>query len=384
MKSWSGRPFGATVAAEVVAGKSNIVSPGGGESKEVYEIADYPGWLVKLYKESPAVGEVDALERLISLPGGMSPDELAMVDKSMAWPVSRVVDDVGTVGVVMAKAPEPFYADFLVSEGRIRRIPLIMDHLAESSTRHEKWGIQPLSLYDRLRVVRCIAEVGNLIESKGLVYGDWSYSNAFWSRQSLGTFVIDVDSCRFGRRPWVEGRTGVFSDPLLGQGQPITALHDRYRIALLIVRCLTGTRYASDATEVGLPTPLQDSDLARLLWAILAAPTVTSRPSLPELLTALDEALEVTRDDLGADIDDEADRRQIAEEIAANVVAYRSVKTGELIPAGRARVLVTAEPPEQAAESGNIGRPPAWPVAVAVAAIIILIIVIVLLIGYLV
>src|ERR1017187_6496255 len=407
MKSWSDRPFAAEVPVDAVAARLNIVSPGGGEAMIVYEIAGYPGWLVKRYRAQASAESIDALRRLIDLPGAMHPAERALVDNSMAWPVSRVVDGSQTVGVVVAKAPDTCYVDMAVSGGRTRRVALVMDHLANPAEQHVRWGLQELSVHNRLTIVRSVVEVGNLIENMGLVYGDWSYSNAFWSRRSLSTFVIDVDSCRFGLRPWVEARSGAFSDPLLPEGQPVTALHDRYRLALLSLRCLTGSRGMAELTEGPLPEPLPDSALARALRASLTAQSVTSRPSLPELLRAFDEALELTCPGpaprprrtsqhlaSGGNPDDEAamaDSDRTAADIETNVVGWRSVRTGEIVPAGRALETesTAARTPEPVANGtqGASSEPVSagatgGRIAISIAIVIVVIILIALIIGY--
>jgi hypothetical protein len=368
MKTWSDRPFGTEVAAEIVAGEQCVISPsGGGESEKVYEIAGYSGWLVKRYRGNVRAHEVAALDQLIELPGTMSLEERALVDASMAWPVSRVVAGKDTIGVVMAKASDAFLADFALPGGRSRREPLTLDHLAVPDEKHHIWGFPPISLHDRLAIVRSVVSTANLIENNGLVYGDWSYSNAFWSQGLLCSFVIDMDSCRFGRRSWVEGRSGDFSDPLLADGQPVTTLNDRYRVSLLSIRCITGIRDVTDLGAVVFPPPLRDSELAGVLRACLAAASVTSRPSLPELLTALDDALGRMS---GEPAEDSAQNARIALERSANVRGYRDVVTGEYIPAGRS------------GESVRAARRPAARIAVIVLVASLLIIVIAVLIGY--
>ncbi|MFD0851443.1 hypothetical protein ACFQ07_04395, partial [Actinomadura adrarensis] len=161
--------------------------------------------LVKLYAPGCLREPDEVLDRLIALPETMTPRGRRLVDHSVSWPVTRIVDGSSTVGVALAKAPAEFYAPFRLLSEETERRPLEIDHLMPlRSGDYEQWEMAPPTWDERRRVARHLLQVADLFERYGVVYGDWSYSNAFWARRSGRIFVIDVDGCGFGTRGWVE------------------------------------------------------------------------------------------------------------------------------------------------------------------------------------
>lgn len=294
MKTWSGHPFAPTVAASDVAAIASIVAEHRGESSIIYEIGGYPGWLVKRYKTAPSDRRQGELDELIRLPGTMSGEDRRLVDETIAWPVARIVDGSITQGVIIAKAPEHFFHNLTLIEGRQKRVAISIDHLVMTGDYYRQRGLPSPGLADRLAVVREIVAVGELLERNRLVYGDWSYANAFWSPTTHQSFVIDADSCGFGGRPWVE--SNAWDDPLVEHGVTLTAYSDRYKLILLTARCLTGTRAKDASMLAALPPSLRNGSLERLLEQGLTARTLTARPSLPALLRALDQAIGASAD----------------------------------------------------------------------------------------
>ena len=109
MRTWSDWPMPSAVQLDTVSTHATVISQNGGESSEIYEIGDFPGWLAKLYKTTPSAGRVQALDQLITLPQKMNDQDMLLVDTSIAWPVSRITDGDRTVGIVLAKAPDNFW-----------------------------------------------------------------------------------------------------------------------------------------------------------------------------------------------------------------------------------------------------------------------------------
>ena len=111
-------------------------------------------------------------------------------------------------------------------------------------------GLPPQSLTDRISVCASIAARAALFERHGLVYLDWSYANIFWCRGDHSAYVIDLDGCSFGPRPQIQ--TPSWDDPHVPLGTTAGNESDRYRVALLIARCLTGQRGDPSATQLAL------------------------------------------------------------------------------------------------------------------------------------
>jgi hypothetical protein len=271
-----------------VQDRGTIIAEHSGESRIIYEIIGRPRWLVKLYIYRLSAERARELEDLIVLPARMNDTDRALIDSTVAWPVAQVVDNGSTVGVIIAKASDQFFASITTLPGRVRRIPLEFDHLAMPEEDYAHRGLDPPSPGDRLRMVRKIVAVGELLERYGIVFGDWSYSNEFWAEKSHEVFVIDVDPCGFTKRPWVESNR--LADPLVPDGDCITTYTDRYKLAVLTVRGLTGVRSNEAAAVRRLPASVHGSALQQVLTKTLTATTLQDRPVVRRLLEALDDA----------------------------------------------------------------------------------------------
>ncbi|MFA1548408.1 hypothetical protein [Actinomadura chokoriensis] len=241
MRAWSDRPFGpVTQLADVAEARVRIAGENG-QSTEVYESAAHPGWLVKRYKPGFPDEPPEVLDRLIGLPAGMRRDDLAIVDSATCWPVSRVVSDGATAGVVLAKAPPEFQVEVRTPFGPPESVPLNLDQLVQTDGEfYEARGLAVPDERERLRVARNMLCVGALLERHGVVYGDWSYANMFWTRETGRVFLIDMDGCGLSSRPWVECNS--WNDPAVSPGERLTAYTDRYKLAVAVLRTLTGVR----------------------------------------------------------------------------------------------------------------------------------------------
>src|SRR5256885_6816692 len=131
MRAWSDRPFGPLVELSALrAGLGEQIAGENGQSSGVYRLRDHPGWLFKRLKPG-LVEQPEVMDRLIALPGGMKGRDLSLVDSATCWPASRVIDDVGTAGVVLAEAPAEFFATMEMPFGPPERVPLSLDHLVQ-------------------------------------------------------------------------------------------------------------------------------------------------------------------------------------------------------------------------------------------------------------
>lgn len=295
MRAWSDRPFEPVTPLSGVTARGAVIAEANGQSQIIYECADHPGWLVKLYHRGLCREPDATLDRLIALPSAMRPGELALVDSSICWPVSRIVEEGpggATVGVIFAKAPKEFSAPLRLLTGKVEDHPLELDHLVQDDPGfYRQRGWPEPSFRERMLVSRNLLAVSALFERHELVYGDWSYANVFWSRESGRVFVIDMDACGFGDHVWVESPG--WDDPLVPAGSRLDVRTDRYKVAVAVARALTGVR-ASDpcAAHEALPEPLRISAFGTELLA-----GITDPMPLRPLSAGLLELLEVELDD---------------------------------------------------------------------------------------
>ncbi|MFF2082096.1 hypothetical protein ACFVXG_45900 [Kitasatospora sp. NPDC058162] len=242
------------------------------------------GLLFKQYKRTAAQNGRDAaLEQLIAF--GRSPAAVGRTERELllgctSWPVAKVTDRNGElVGCLIPEADRRFRAE----NGRLREI----DTLAQSDERLAAKGV-PVTAAQRAAVCRAVVRVAAALERRRLVYSDWNYANALWCPADCSVFVIDIDGCRPERMPNIFQSD--WEDPLTDGAMPADVFTDRYRVALLTARCLTGRR--------DLPSVLHALDGARddavpgrsLLLDMLWAAARETRPASRSLLAALDGA----------------------------------------------------------------------------------------------
>jgi hypothetical protein len=289
--AWSHPPVGRVVPLAGLGAMGESLGQHTGESRRVCRLRSFPDWVLKEYP-APLLGDgVERLDRLIKLPEQMSAADMTLVDGHTSWPTSRVVDNWHrTIGVLVPLAPANFSMDRQMPGGRTQHKLLEVDVLALTESRQAQLKIAPQSLAERIAVCAAIAAVGALFERQGLVYLDWSYANVFWSIRDHSAYVIDMDGCSFGSRPQIQ--TPNWDDPLVPRGCDAGNESDRYRVALLISRCLTGRRTSLADTRVGL-NALRirggvGGQVAQLLIQGLDARTTAERPSIARISTTLE------------------------------------------------------------------------------------------------
>lgn len=265
-----------------------------GESKCVCLIPRFPGLIYKEYLRPVSVADVQRLDRLINLPATLGSADSAVVAAHTSWPQSRVVNATGeSIGVLMPVAPDRYMFNWEFRPGRSRHTTLEVDVLALPAVEQAGKNLPPQSVADRVSVCADLAQVGALFERYGLVYLDWSYSNAFWSPADHTAYVIDMDGCSFGRRGQIEQPN--WGDPLVPRGRPAGNESDRYRLALLMGRCLTGERGDPVAVRSALNDSLRRHSVpvekvAELLIQALSAQSTTDRPPIVKMFAALSAA----------------------------------------------------------------------------------------------
>lgn len=263
-----------------------------GESRRVCLVSKFPGWIYKEYRAQLSSDDVQRLDRLIGLPPWMAQPDRDLAGSHASWPASRVVDGQHSVGVLLPLAPDSYKVDLEVRPGRTVRKMLEVDLLAQSEEQQVKRKLPAQALGARISVCASIARVGALLERQGLVYLDWSYANVFWCWRDHSAYVIDMDGCSFGCRPQIE--TPNWADPLVPRGREAGNESDRYRLALLIGRCLTAERGAPLETRSALKDLRMHSEsVERAIDVVIRALSATiaaERPPIAAISAALDDA----------------------------------------------------------------------------------------------
>jgi hypothetical protein len=282
------RIYGPVTQRSALGRFGQALSKHDGESLMVVPLAANPGMLVKVYRPELTDQEnVRRLDRLIELPDQLGDVDRKQLTRASCWPLSRVVDNGKTLGVLLPKAPARFSAQLRHLKGWSEPKPLPIDWLAQPGWKQAQRGLPSVDLAQRMKVCRDIAAVAAILERHSIVYGDWSYSNAFWSIKDFSGYLIDVDGCALRSRPWV--RTVNWEDSLTPEGVQVDTYTDRYRLALLLARCLTGVRDTDEAVREVLVVTAQAGmiGIGQLLKRTLHATTRTARPSIAELHTAM-------------------------------------------------------------------------------------------------
>ncbi|MEU7580178.1 hypothetical protein AB0B50_21580 [Streptomyces sp. NPDC041068] len=294
IRTWSDSPFSPVVGRDDVP-PAAVIAEDGGESTQVHEIAGHPGWLAKLYRKPLSEAASATLRTLVYMPTMMSEQDQTLVNTCVSWPVARICDGPHTVGVVMAKAPEQFYARLRSFDGReLDPAPLTLDLLLHSDEYCAKRGVRS-DMSVRARAMLELLRVGGLFARHNIVYADWSYGNAFWELGTGAVFIIDMDTSGIGAREWIESMS--WEDPLYPETTrlPLTVYSDRYKLAVLTVRCLTGERDVEpSAAHAVLLERLGHNPFHTALGKSLSASRPADRPSPQELLQTLERWMTAT------------------------------------------------------------------------------------------
>jgi hypothetical protein len=259
-----------------------------GESLTITPLVDDPSLLLKRYRPGTCgSADDDRLDRLIAIPRRLGTEDRSQLRRASCWPVSRVVENGRTIGVLMPRAPDKFNAALRSLTGIGERKPLAIDWLAKGSHQQAQRGLPATTFDQRIKVCCDIAAVAAIMEREDIVYGDWSYANALWSVSDFSGYLIDVDGCSFGPKQWIA--TPNWEDPLTPQGTLVDVHTDRYRLAVMIARCLTGKRDVGAAlAAVGeLSLDAGRPGIALTLTTAINSRYRLSRPSVETILRSL-------------------------------------------------------------------------------------------------
>ena len=279
-----GLPLPLAVRLDELGPLAAPIAEHGGQARAIHPLERHPGWLAKLYRQPRPADDARRLDLLLSAPGSLPAEDRSALYAATCWPAARIFSpENATVGCVIPVAPEEFRHELRLGAQRERRFVEI-DWLAKPDESIERRGLAAPGQQGRLLACTRLTAVAALLESMGLVYSDWSYSNAFWNPQSQAVYLIDVDGCQPEKTADIHQPN--WADPLTSVGVDADRYTDRYRIALMTARCLTGQRDARALHGAAGPWPAQ-SALGEVLLDMLCAADRDRRPSAAQLHLAL-------------------------------------------------------------------------------------------------
>lgn len=283
VRSW---PLRQAVSRADLGRLGPAISQNTGQSLSIQPLQDHPGWLAKIYRQPRPPQDADRLDWLVSAPQTLSDTDRTTLLSGSSWPAARIFEPGNPAfGCVIPAAPERFKAKITVGAATDTR-SLELDWLAKPDDYMQRVGIAPPGDGGRIAFCLNVIAVAAVLEKLGVVYSDWSYSNAFWSPVDRAAFVIDIDGCQTGKMPNIHQPH--WTDPLTPEGGEADGYTDRYRLALLVARCLTGQR---DARAVSLiahnPPGTCQPALQDVLLDMLLATDRERRPTVAQLHLAL-------------------------------------------------------------------------------------------------
>jgi len=262
------------------------ISEHNGQAIAVTPLTNHPGWLAKLYRPGQHPEDAHQLDLLISAPDTLSEADRTALYAGTCWPAARIHEPGNpVVGCVIPMAPGQYRSELrrgAFSEHRFVEI----DWLAKSDESIRGVGLPTPGFAGRLAACRRLTELAGILESLGLVYSDWSFSNAFWSPDRHSVYLIDVDGCQPKKMPDVHQPN--WADPLTPPGTDADKYTDRYRIGLLVAKCLTGQRDAHAFHTVAACRWQNQPAVSEVLLDMLIATDREQRPSAAQLSQALD------------------------------------------------------------------------------------------------
>ncbi|OAR23263.1 hypothetical protein A8W25_27600 [Streptomyces sp. ERV7] len=254
----------------------------------VFEVPGRADVVLKIFRTPAPHERAERLRTLVALPDTMDAADRAVLRDGSCWPLAAATEGDAVVGCLLPRAPEKFVFARTAPSGRPQHGYLEIDWLANANEVLERRGIPPQSLRDRAAVCLSVTRVAAVLEKHDLVYSDWSYSNAFWCVADHTAYVIDVDGCTLRVGPNVQ-QPG-WEDPLTPSTSDADTYVDRYRLALLTARCLTGRRkFDHVVAEFQSGGGLDElPGLRDALLRMLLAPERKQRPPVSELLGELE------------------------------------------------------------------------------------------------
>ena len=246
---------------------------GSGAIGTVYEVGAEPSCYYKRY--SAPARHARRLDELIAWRLALEPGERDFLDCHCAWPLIAVRESDDTVGFLMRRAPDDFWADML---GEAHTLEL--QHLIHANAAR-RLGVQLPTPQQRLDLLRSFARIFDFFDQRDIVYGDVSEKNVLWTLDGTPrVFLIDCDNAHTGQGDQDAGGVAIpknssWRDPYLPLDGSPSLDSDRYAIAVFCYRVFYEAHAAlsRDRDYVLVPPPVPGlPDLQRALGKGLGAP----------------------------------------------------------------------------------------------------------------
>jgi hypothetical protein len=240
------------------------------------------------YKEyspsSLAHVDVDALERLVTMPRRADDGLRRLLLRQTAWPVATVHRDGTVCGFLMPVALEDFRSTLRLPTGYRRQL-LTMEFLLNPPEYMVNVDLR-VSEHSRLVLLRELATLLAGLHRHEIVVGDLSPKNVLVGLRTLRCYLLDCDSLRVGGHsvlPPIET-----PDWQLPDGEELaTPAGDRFKFGLLAIRLLLSDQSAND------PRLLRGAQPALAKLAARSRAPSAARPTWSEWIDALDAAIPI-------------------------------------------------------------------------------------------
>ena len=238
-----------------LADLSIVKDIGEGAVGTVHEVAAQPPCYFKRYR-APSK-HARRLERLIAWRRALPPAQRDFLDASCSWPLVAVADGDQTIGFLMRRAPEEFWANM---QGQPHTLEL--QHLIHAGGA-QRLGIRLPTSRQRLELLRNFAVILQFFDTHQIVYGDVGEKNILWTLDGAPrVFLIDCDNAQIGTEGLDSGgvakpRNSSWRDPYLPVDGLPTLFSDRYTLAVFCFRVFYGVKAALDREQmhVFIPNP---------------------------------------------------------------------------------------------------------------------------------
>ena len=244
-----------------------------------------------VYKEFSHDSEVKpaALDTMVSLRRGLETRDREFLDRHTTWPLILVEEAGRVVGYLMQAVPPAYFQKFRLSTGTKQKPREIQQLFQSDELSKRNLGIVP-TWRERFRIARVAAHVIDFLHTHELVFGDISYKNEVWALQPSATVMfVDCDAIRpRGQSSAVpQAHSPGWEPPERHAVQTIQT--DRYKLGLLVLRCLSPGVNAENREPATADAHLDAEGRTLLRRALGDDPD--ARPTGGEWVTYLDRAI---------------------------------------------------------------------------------------------
>jgi hypothetical protein len=194
------------------------------------------------------------LEKLVSFPRQLGPEDSSWLHEHTAWPAVIVEDDDVVSGFLMRSVPAAYHFDFRTQTQGVRSRLADVAFLLNADEYLMSAGLA-VSDQDRLTMLMALAGTLSRLHSLDVVIGDLSPKNLLFSPgASPGCFIIDCDTVRLhGETVLDQVDTPDWESPA---GEPkATVATDAYKFGLLAIRLFARDQSTRDVSALAAVSP---------------------------------------------------------------------------------------------------------------------------------